>query len=247
VGSTADFGPTQAYDANKTEVLRLLLVLLSRQIYTPPSTLFTTPSLYTLHFVQHTQRRDVLTILCSLLNTAMNTSQSSNTTMIGGVAGRLPYNHLVFKGEDPRANLVSLCLQVLCALLDFQGGSARDIPIGSDELQVYAPALKTNAFRYFLAKVHRTPDFEFITDGVLGILEQQMASINNMLPGSRRSVPYVVDTIILFWKMIELNKKFRSYLLEQDKSMDVLVYLLCYFLEIKDKPGNNLIGNVPMC
>ena len=159
MGSTVDLGPTQAYDTNKTEVLRLLLVLLSRQIYTPPSSLFTTPSLYTLHFVQHTQRRDVLTILCSLLNTAMNSSQSSNATTIGGVAGRLPYNHLVFKGEDPKVNLVSLCLQVLCALLDFQGGSARDTSIGSDELQVYAPALKTNAFRYFLAKmVRRTSD-----------------------------------------------------------------------------------------
>ena len=162
VGSTADLGPTQAYDTNKTEVLRLLLVLLSRQIYTPPSSLFTTPSLYTLHIVQHTQRRDVLTILCSLLNTAMNTSQSSNATMMGGVAGRLPYNHLVFKGEDTRVNLVSLCLQVLCALLDFQGGSARDIPIGTDELQAYAPALKTNAFRYFLAKVVRRTSHYFL-------------------------------------------------------------------------------------
>ncbi len=69
VGSTADLGPTQAYDTNKTEVLRLLLVLLSRQIYSPPSSLLTTPSLYTLHFVQKSQRRDVLTIFCSLLNT----------------------------------------------------------------------------------------------------------------------------------------------------------------------------------
>ncbi|KAI0287914.1 high-temperature-induced dauer-formation protein-domain-containing protein [Russula brevipes] len=234
VGSTVDLGPTQAYDTNKTEVLRLLLVLLSRQIYTPPSSLFTSPSLYTLHFVQKSQRRDVLTILCSLLNTAMNSSLPSNTTVIGGVAGRLPYNHLVFKGEDPRANLVSVCFQVLCALLDFQSGSARDVPTG--EPQVYAPALKTNAFRYFLAKVHRTGDFAFIVDGVHGILEQQMASINNMLPGSRRSVPYIVDTIVLFWKIIELNKKFRAYLLEQDKSMDILAYLLCYFLDIKDRP-----------
>ncbi|KAI0303392.1 high-temperature-induced dauer-formation protein-domain-containing protein [Multifurca ochricompacta] len=236
VGSTAGLGPAQAYDANKTEVLRLLLVLLSRQVYSPPSSLFTTPSLYTLHFVQHTQRRDVLTILCSLLNTTMNSSQPSNATVISGVAGRLPYNHLVFKGEDSRANLVSVCFQVLCALLDFQSGSARDTPTSSSELQTYAPALKTNAFRYFLAKVHRTGDFAFIVDGILGILEQQMASINNMLPGSRRSVPYIVDTIILFWKMIELNKKFRAYLLEQEKSMDILAYLLCLFLETKDKP-----------
>ena len=96
-----------------------------------------------------------------------------------------------------------------------------------------------------------------------------------MLPGSRRSVPYIVDTsecgwpfcgtcpdrglVILFWKMIELNKvrgsdhiptlrdfepipsslqKFRTYLFEQDRSMDILAYFLCHFLEIKDKPGN---------
>lgn len=153
VGSTADLGPAQAYDTNKTEVLRLLLVLLSRQIYTPPSSLLTAPSLYTLHFVQKSQRRDVLTILCSLLNTAMNALQPSSTTVIGGVAGRLPYNHLVFKGEDPRANLVSVCFQVLCVVLDFQSGSARDAPT-SDPL-VNAPALKTNAFRHFLAKVVR--------------------------------------------------------------------------------------------
>jgi hypothetical protein len=95
----------------------------------------------------------VLTILCSLLNTAMNSSQPSSATVIGGVAGRLPYNHLMFKGEDPRANLVSVCFQVLCAVLDFQSGSARDVPTG--ESQVCAPALKTNAFRYFLAKVVR--------------------------------------------------------------------------------------------
>lgn len=35
-------------------------------------------------------------------------------------------------------------------------------------------------------------------------------------------------------------QKFRAFLLEQDKSMDILAYLLCYFLEIKDKPGKDL-------
>ena len=62
VGSTADPGPTQQYKSNKTEVLRLLLVLLSRQIYVPPSALFTSPSPYTLHFLQKLPRRDVLTV-----------------------------------------------------------------------------------------------------------------------------------------------------------------------------------------
>ncbi|KAI0318359.1 high-temperature-induced dauer-formation protein-domain-containing protein [Amylostereum chailletii] len=176
IGSTVDPGPNHIYDSNKTEVLRLLLVILSRQIYSPPSALFTSPSLYSLHFVQKTPRRDVLTILCSLLNIAMNSPQT-HTNMVAGVTGRLPYNHL-----------------------------------------------------------HRTADFAFIIEGIHGILEQQMASCNNLLPGSRKSVLYITETIMFFWKIVELNKKFRTYFLEQDKSMDIIAYLLCYFLEIKDKP-----------
>ena len=149
VGSTTDLGPIQGLESNKTEVLRLLLVLLSRQIYTSPSQLLTNPSVYTLQLVQKTQRRDVLTLLCSLLNTAMNLLPAPLTT-IGGVTGRLPYNHLVFKGEDPRDGLVNVCLQVLCVLLDFQSGSARDATLASGES---APTIKTNAFRYYLAKL----------------------------------------------------------------------------------------------
>ncbi|KAJ7109144.1 high-temperature-induced dauer-formation protein-domain-containing protein [Mycena epipterygia] len=235
IGSTSDPGSSHPYDSNKTEVLRLLLVLLSRQIYVSPAALFSKPSLYTLHMVQKTPRRDVLTVLCSLLNTAMNSPLAAPTSL-GGMAGKLPYNHLVFKGEDPRSNLVGICLQVLCVLLDFQSGPARDHLAGNDETNPSAPTARTNAFRYFLMKLHRTQDFSFILDGVVGILEQQMATMNILLPGARKSIPYINETVIFFWKMIELNKKFRGYLLESDKSMDLVAYLLCYALEIKDKP-----------
>ncbi|KAG6376070.1 high-temperature-induced dauer-formation protein-domain-containing protein [Boletus reticuloceps] len=235
VGTTTDPGPNTQYDSNKTEVLRLLLVLLSRQMYVSPGLLFSTPSFYTLHVVRRTPRRDVLTLLCSLLNTTVNSSKTTGVT-IANMAGKVPYNHLVFKGEDPRTALVGMCLQVLCVLLDFQSGPARDASVGVGETATSAPTSKTNAFRYFLAKLHRTQDFAFILDGITNILEQQLAVANHLLPGSRRSVPYVPETIILFWKMIELNKKFRAYLLDSDKATDVLAYLLCYGLDIKDKP-----------
>lgn len=160
VGSTTDLGPTQGLESHKTEVLRLLLVLLSRQIYTSPSQMLTNPSIYTLQLVQKTQRRDVLTLLCSLINTAMNSPPAPLTT-ISGVTGRLPYNHLVFKGEDLRQGLVNTCLQVLCVLLDFQSGSARDTVLANGES---SPTIKTNAFRYYLAKLVRqkhVPLFNF--------------------------------------------------------------------------------------
>ena len=62
---------------------------------------------------------------------------------------------------------------------------------------------------------HRTGDFAFIVDGVLGIIEEQMAYINNMLPGSRRSVPYFVDTS-------EGRQSFYEYTILQMSSHPVL-------------------------
>lgn len=150
VGSTTDPGPAQAYESNKTELLRLLLILLSRQIYIPAGSLATKPSSYTLHLVQNIPRRDVLTILCSLLNTAINSTASADVTF-GNIAGKLPYNHLVFKGEDSRSILVGICFQVLCVILDFQSGSAQDTI--NDAEQTSAPTLRTNSFRYFVMKL----------------------------------------------------------------------------------------------
>ncbi|KAF8626777.1 hypothetical protein AX15_004695 [Amanita polypyramis BW_CC] len=233
VGSTLDVGPTTTYDSNKIEVLRLLLVLLSKQIYVTSSSLFSKPSSYTLYFVQKTSRRKILTLLCSLLNTAMN-STTTNDRSFGSMAGKLPYNHLVFKGEDPRSTLVGLCLQILCVLLDFQSGSARDRIAEANDNPL--PTARTNAFRYFIMKLHRVQDFEFIHQGILTILDQQVASTNNLLPGARRSVPYTPETVLFLWKMSELNRKFRTYMLESDNAMNLVANLLCYGLEIKDKP-----------
>ena len=149
IGSTINLGNNAIFDSNRTEVLRLLLILLSQQIYAPAGSLFSKPSLFSLYIVQTIPRRDILTILCSLLNTAMNSS-SPETITIGTIAGKLPYNHLVFKGEDPRMSLITISLQVLCVLLDFQSGTARDQTIDG---QIFSPSAKTNTFRYFIMKL----------------------------------------------------------------------------------------------
>jgi hypothetical protein len=80
-------------------------------------------------------------------------SPHSHATGLGSVTGKLPYNHLVFKGEDSRTTLVSICFQVLCAILDFQSGDAMDAAPNTAECHLSAPTPRTNAFRYFLAKL----------------------------------------------------------------------------------------------
>ncbi|KDQ20543.1 hypothetical protein BOTBODRAFT_26557 [Botryobasidium botryosum FD-172 SS1] len=243
VGSTVDIGSSTMLDNNKTEVLRFLLILLSKTIYISPSTLLTQSNPYADYFARSTQRRLVLSILCSLLNTSMNARDDG--WGLGGVVDKVPYNHLILarKGEEGRSGLVGGCLGALCALLDYQGGSARDVAVGDANLSgadvAVAPTPQSNAFRYFLAKLHRPADLEFILNGILSIFEQHLAAQNNLLPGSRKAVPYVLEAYVLFWKMIELNKKFRAYLLDSDKLLEVLAYMLCFCLELKDKPQHH--------
>ena len=206
IGSTANLGNNAVFDSNRTEVLRLLLILLSQQIYAPSGSLFTKPSVFSLYIVKKIPRRDVLTILCSLLNTAMNSSAPEKVT-IGTIAGKLPYNHLVFKGEDPRMNLITISMQVLCVLLDFQSGDARDQIIDGQNL---SPSAKTNTFRYFIMKLvgwflwlvlttdlflkHRAQDFEYLFNGIINVMEQQTEIVKYILPGAKKSLPYVTET-----------------------------------------------------
>jgi hypothetical protein len=125
-------------------------VIISRPLYVSPSNLLTrTSSTYTAHLVQRSQRRHALTLLCSLLNTAMNHTSAS------GLASGIPYNHLVWKGEDVRSTLVATCLQVLVALLDYQSDTARDKETSTPSGPEYSPTSKTNTFRYSIAKLVR--------------------------------------------------------------------------------------------
>ncbi|KAG9047480.1 hypothetical protein FS837_002125, partial [Tulasnella sp. UAMH 9824] len=263
IGSTVEVTSTSQLDANKVEVLRFLEILLSKTIYMSPShvLLLTNPYISRLVHNHRTPRRLVLPILCSLLNTAMNSGSLKIPTIlapsVGGVINGvgdmvkdLPYNHLVWR-EDSRPHLVSGALGVLVALLDYQSAEGRDLPVtggsappvatppsvpgGIVDVAV-APTAVTNSFRYFLAKLHRPADLDYILNGILGILEQHMTATHNVLPGSRKGVPYVLETFLFFWKMVELNKKFRTHLTESDKLVDVLVYLLLFCLEHKDKP-----------
>jgi len=50
------------------------------------------------------------------------------------------------------------------------------------------------AFAELTAFKHRTQDFTFILDGFTNILNRQLVAANNILPGSKRSIPYMTET-----------------------------------------------------
>ncbi|KAG9086018.1 hypothetical protein FS749_003968, partial [Ceratobasidium sp. UAMH 11750] len=238
IGSASDIGTSRDLESNKTEVLRLLLVLLSKQIFIPPTAALTmtTPALSML--TQRTPRRRVLTLLCSLLNTSLHPPNFSPLPLAS-----MPYNHLVTRAMDADA-VPESAISVLCVLLDYQSADARDrvtnATTGSEagEDVEFAPTSKSNSFRYSLAKLHRASDFEFILDGILAILEQNLGALNGLFPGSRKGVSYLLEIYIFLWKMLDVNKKFRAFVMDSEKCIDLVAYLLCSCLEVKDKPQN---------
>ncbi|KAF8761031.1 Dyggve-Melchior-Clausen syndrome protein [Rhizoctonia solani] len=199
IGSASDMGTSRDLESNKAEVLRLLLVLLSKQIYIPP------------------------TVTLSMITPALSVATQ-----------RTPLTRAMDADAVPE-----LAISALCVLLDYQSGDARDRVAGGGEAtedSEWVPTSKSNAFRYSIAKLHRASDFEFVFDGILSILEQNMVASHGLLPGSRKGVPYLVELYVFLWKMLDLNKKFRAFVMDSDKCVDLIAYLLCTCLEIKDKP-----------
>ncbi|CAG8637960.1 14560_t:CDS:10, partial [Dentiscutata heterogama] len=114
VGSTVPIGSSKENDSNKTEALRLLLALVSKSMYMPGATFISKENKWIKFLVLKLDRKVVLALLCSLLNT---------TVKYNPAGWGVPYNHMVF--ADPREMLVTLCLQVLLVLLDYRSPSNR--------------------------------------------------------------------------------------------------------------------------
>lgn len=81
----------------------------------------------------------------------------------------VPYNHIMY--TDPREQLVALCLRVLLIVLDYRSGEV--IRQQTDEESEYTETMD-NAFRYYLSKLHRAQDFQFLIDGIYRILSSPM-------------------------------------------------------------------------
>ncbi|CAG8457531.1 3335_t:CDS:10 [Racocetra persica] len=313
VGSTIPIGSSKENDTNKTETLRLLLALVSKSMYMPGATFISKENKWIKFLVLKLERKVVLALLCSLLNT---------TVKYNPAGWGVPYNHMVF--ADPREILVTLCLQVLLVLLDYRSPSNRVDTIfagtndpgehnrlssagtndpgehnrlssaGTNDPEEHnrlssagtienneEPASATspknslgepyttqgvhndatnlntnpqkshlppnvdNAFRHYASKLHRSQDFQFLMDGIYRILSNPMQANNTYLPGSTKQIRCHQEMLMLLWKFLEINKRFRNYLLETDRVLDVLIVLLYYSMENKHDQAQ--LGFVRMC
>ena len=51
--------------------------------------------------------------------------------------------------------------------------------------------------------------------------------------------------LVLFWELLQCNKRFRSFIIDTDRAHDFIVLVLYYAMEAKDDPARQ--GIVRMC
>ncbi|WEW56071.1 hypothetical protein PRK78_001506 [Emydomyces testavorans] len=221
IGCHTSMGTNKELESNRTEILRLLLTLTGQSMYMPPNLLPVKGVKSLTYLVACPDKKLVLSVLCSLLNTALKYNPTP---------WKMPYDHVVWK--DPRQILVIYCLQLLLALLLYP------IPEGGE-------TPPKNYYRHFFGRLHQPQDFQFLVDGMTRILHQPMQATSSYLPGSQKSVKWAPEMMMLFWEALQCNKRFRSFIVDSNRAHDFIIICIFYANEYKADPTKH--GVVKMC
>ncbi|KAL3481812.1 high-temperature-induced dauer-formation protein-domain-containing protein [Aspergillus californicus] len=222
VGCNTSMGSTREFENNRCEILRLLLTITGKAMYMS-SSLLPVQGVRAITYITSCQEKQaVLTLLCSLLNTAIKYNPAS---------WRVPYDHVVWK--DPRQILVIYCLQFLLVLLLY--------PVPEDG----RGSPPKNYYRHYFGRLHRPQDFQFVVDGMTRILNQPMQATTAYLPGSQKSVKWAPEMLVLFWEALQCNKRFRSFIIDSNRSHDFIILCIFYSVTYKSDPAKQ--GVVRMC
>ncbi|KAF1813734.1 hypothetical protein P152DRAFT_506593 [Eremomyces bilateralis CBS 781.70] len=222
VGCNTPVISTKEFESNRTEIMRLLLVLTGKSMYMN-STVLSQQGVKAISYITTCpDKQIVLSVLCSMLNTTLKYNPAT---------WRVPYDHVVFK--DSKQLLVAYCLQLLLVLAVYP------VPETGN-----GPPPK-NFYRHFLGRLHRPQDFQFLVDGMMRILNQPLQATSSYLPGSQKSITWAPEMVMLFWETLQCNKRFRSFLIDTDRAHDFVILMLFYIMNNRNDPSAQ--GVLKMC
>ncbi|KAJ3142555.1 hypothetical protein HK100_001379 [Physocladia obscura] len=101
-----------------------------------------------------------------------------------------------------------------------------------------AAAFGNNDFRYFLSRIANQEDLKFIWGGIVRLLRNPLEASSTMFPGSTKKVGIHIETMMLFWKLYELNSNFAALVKESDKTLSLLAALVYFMNESKANPND---------
>ncbi|KAJ1986488.1 hypothetical protein H4R33_003325 [Dimargaris cristalligena] len=267
IGQTQLVATSKEFVFHRLEVMRLLLCLLSESMYTPGSTILTQPNRALDYLAFLPDKKVVLTLLCSLINTALKFKSAG---------WGIPYK--MKPAHDPHDLLAVYCIQTLLALLNAAknastisttaadgesvGGEENGKPgisgNGSPHPRPHSiedqPAAdgttpasnrSLNLFHGYVARLHRQGDFAFLSSNIsriLTLLVRSRASYFQM--GSRTQHNICQETMMLLWTLLQVNLKFSTFLIESEEFMSVIVAVSFFSWDNKADPL--YIGQVRM-
>lgn len=231
IGSPMDVQDTHAvHIERRSEVMRLLLVLLSKPMYVPAAEQASTMMDALEHVTCTLEKHVVLAFLCSMMNTVLNYRQADSW-------GYLPES--VFGHDTVRDSITSMCLQVLGALLTYEPRSP--------------PQPERNLFLFYTRKLYRTNDFAFIRAGSGKVFGNCMGRSTGGFvlsgPSDRTfelvSEEHVSEWLVVLWTLVRDNPAFRAHVTESRLvSLDMLTWLL--FVALTNKSTRPAHGQVQL-
>ncbi|KAJ2043439.1 hypothetical protein H4S04_006760 [Coemansia sp. S16] len=244
IGQTSSLGSSKDHVSNRVEVLRLVLVLASKTMYVPPAMAAAAPNRALHAMAYNSNKRMVLSLLCSLLNTSLKDRTQG---------WAIPYRNT--PAMDPSDVLSLQAMQTLFILLEYQapssGGNdaATQSPVADTEADSSTPSMvlvtgtetgPQNLFRVFTAKLHRTQEFDYLVGGIIRLLEEAMRSNLSLLASvtkqpTRNVMPQ--EATILLWMLLEANAPFKDYLVDHNSSLKLFSALMYFMLNGYNDPA----------
>ena len=77
------------------------------------------------------------------------------------------------------------------------------------------------------------------------ILNQPLLATTSYIPGTQGNAKFSSEMIMLFWEITQCNKRFRSFMIDTERSHDFVILILFYALEYKLDASKQ--GVVRMC
>ncbi|KAK2733696.1 hypothetical protein FQN57_001976 [Myotisia sp. PD_48] len=201
VGCNTAMGSNKELESNRTEILRLLLTMTGKSMYMHSNILPVKGVKALTYLVTCANKKLVLSLLCSLLNTTIKYNPTPWRLLLALLLYPIPEDG---RGTPPK-----------------------------------------NYYRHFLGRLHQPQDFQFLCDGMTKILNQPMQATSSYLPGSQKSVKYAPEMLMLFWEIIQCNKRFRTFIVDSNRAHDFVIICIFYAIENRMDPAKN--GVVKMC
>ncbi|PVU98063.1 hypothetical protein BB559_001809 [Furculomyces boomerangus] len=202
--------------SNRAEVIQLLLVIASKDIYFKPQVVVSVENKALDHMTNHSDDQLLLSLLSSLINTTLKI----HGTKMFRTSYKTEFGNL---GIESLVSIYSA--QLLSVFLGYPG--------------VRKP--QSNKMYNFISMLHRNQDFDFIIKNSVHMLNSALSNSQSIIATVTQTQNNYIElsssVILILFQISDCNKKFASYLGDHNEAMNFFVLLSSLLLVYK---GNSV-------